>query len=545
MSGGFSALNIATRLKVVGVSVAVLTLVLAGTGYSVITRLSESAGEMANRGLVGSKLLSDCNNTVWELRFGIANYTLASPEGRKKILEGRPALLSAFEESLEKFAAMNAESGQDPQLLELKTAFQQYKAGAPKWFELIDADKKEEAAEYRAKVTNAAGSVMVKNLRALIDKQIKTNEALDNAARASVEHAQHQLLFLSIGTVFLIAAVGSLWLLARTVAIQLGQIQREIEAVENSSDFTRRLTFSGGNEIGRTADAFNKLMVTMQASLRQLLQSVDQVSRAAAGLSTSSSTVAEGSSQQSQATTSIAATVEQVNSSIHSVSDNARQALAISSDSGELSSHGRNIIQKTVSEVLQIAEAMRQTSQAIGNLGQQSKEISSVVQVIKNVADQTNLLALNAAIEAARAGEQGRGFAVVADEVRKLAERTTKSTQEITQMVASIQESSDAAVDSMSRATEQMEGGVEMAKQAGEAIDQIQERSGAVTQVVKEIASSLAEQSSASHSISSQVENVARMTEVNSHAIEEISVAIRRLESLAAEMRSIGSRFRI
>lgn len=134
MSGGFSALNIATRLKVVGVSVAVLTLVLAGTGYSVITRLSESAGEMANRGLAGSKLLSDCNNTVWELRFGIANYTLASPEGRKKILEGRPALLSAFEESLEKFAAMNAESGQDPQMLELRTAFQQYKAGAPKWF---------------------------------------------------------------------------------------------------------------------------------------------------------------------------------------------------------------------------------------------------------------------------------------------------------------------------------------------------------------------------------------------------------------------------
>ncbi len=154
---------------------------------------------------------------------------------------------------------------------------------------------------------------MVKNLRALIDKQIKTNEALDNAARASVEHAQHQLLFLSIGIVFLIAAVGSLWLLARTVAIQLGQIQREIEAVENGSDFTRRLTFSGGNEIGRTADAFNKLMATMQASLRQLLQSVDQVSRAAAGLSTSSSTVAEGSSQQSQAATTIAATVEQVN----------------------------------------------------------------------------------------------------------------------------------------------------------------------------------------------------------------------------------------
>jgi methyl-accepting chemotaxis protein len=241
----------------------------------------------------------------------------------------------------------------------------------------------------------------------------------------------------------------------------------------------------------------------------------------------------------------MAATVEQVTVSINHVSESAREALEISRKSGDLSSQGGNIIHNAATEMKQIAETVRLTSSTIEDLGQQSNQISSVVQVIKDVADQTNLLALNAAIEAARAGEQGRGFAVVADEVRKLAERTTKATEEITHMIATIQNSAHAAVASMGEAVEQVGGGVALAEQAGDAINQIKEGAGQVITVVNDISSALVEQSSASNDIASHVERVAQMSEENSAAAGETASAANHLEQLSGTMRAAVSRFRI
>ncbi len=336
-----------------------------------------------------------------------------------------------------------------------------------------------------------------------------------------------------------------MWLMARAIANPLSKFTSHIEEVANSSDFTQRIASAGNNEIGHAASAFNKLTAALQESLRKLLQSVDQVSSAAKMLADASAQVASGSAQQSGATASIATSVEQGTKSINSVSGHAQDVLAISANSAELSQRGQHTIQETVAEVLRIEETIRNSANVIGDLGQKSSNISSVVQVIKDVADQTNLLALNAAIEAARAGEQGRGFAVVADEVRKLAERTTQSTHEITQLIGNIQQSSHVAIDSMNNAVNQVDQGVVMAKQAGEVVDQIKDRASSVTGAVQKIASALTEQSSASNTIAVQIEDVARMTDVNSKATSDMSTAIRNLESLVSEMRSIGGRFRI
>jgi methyl-accepting chemotaxis protein len=241
----------------------------------------------------------------------------------------------------------------------------------------------------------------------------------------------------------------------------------------------------------------------------------------------------------------MAAAVEEMTVSINHVSDSAREAVEISRNSGKLSTEGGEITHKAAAEMSQIAETVRNTAQAIEELGQQSNQISSIVQVIKDVADQTNLLALNAAIEAARAGEQGRGFAVVADEVRKLAERTTKATEEITQMIASMQHSAHAAVATMETAVDQVGGGVTLANQAGSAIIQIKNGAEHVVDVVNDISSALAEQSSASNDIASQVEKVAQMTEENSAAAAETASAANTLHDLAGTMQTAVSRFRI
>jgi methyl-accepting chemotaxis protein len=217
----------------------------------------------------------------------------------------------------------------------------------------------------------------------------------------------------------------------------------------------------------------------------------------------------------------------------------------ISNKSGEHSTRGGEIIHKTTSEMAQIAETVRQTSHTIEELGQHSNQISSIVQVIKDVADQTNLLALNAAIEAARAGEQGRGFAVVADEVRKLAERTSKATDEISQMIGSIQSSAHAAVTGMGSTVRQVDGGVALARQAGDAINQIKEGSGQVVVVVNDISAALAEQSAASNDIAVHVEKVAQMSEENSAAASKSASEASQLEALADTMRASVSRFKI
>jgi len=387
------------------------------------------------------------------------------------------------------------------------------------------------------------GQTSAKNLDDLMELQIRV--AKEEYERAEANYRTVRILAIGsiiggVGLGFLIA----FWII-RSVTGPLNQMRATIGEVEKNGDFTRRIPVNTEDEVGQTAKSFNQLMAALQQTLGQVLDSVAKVSDAARTLSSSSGQVASSSSSQSAATSAMAAAVEEMTVSINHVSDSAREAVDISRRSGKLSTEGGEIINKAASEMSQIAETVRHTAQAIEELGQHSNQISSIVQVIKDVADQTNLLALNAAIEAARAGEQGRGFAVVADEVRKLAERTTKATEEITQMISAMQHSAKAAVSTMGAADDQVSGGVALANQAGSAIVQIKDGAEQVVGVVNDISSALAEQSSASNDIASQVERVAQMTEENSAAAAETASAANNLQALANNMQAAVSRFKI
>jgi len=377
----------------------------------------------------------------------------------------------------------------------------------------------------------------------LTDLQIRI--AKEEFDRSQANHAMARNI--SVGAIVGGLGLGLLlaWWIIRSITGPLNQMRATIGEVQKNSDFTQRVQARSGDEFGQTASSFNELMASLQQTLGQVLDSVAKVSDAAQSLSASSGQVAASSSSQSEATSSMAAAIEQMTVSINHVSDSAHEALDISRKSGKLSTEGGEIINKAAAEMSQIEETVRHTALAIEELGQQSNQISSIVQVIKDVADQTNLLALNAAIEAARAGEQGRGFAVVADEVRKLAERTTNATEEITQMIGTIQHSAHAAVSTMSTAVDQVSSGVALANQAGSSIVQIKDGAEQVVGVVNDISSALAEQSSASNDIAAQVEKVAQMTEENSAAAAETSSAANNLQELASHMRATVNRFKI
>lgn len=310
-------------------------------------------------------------------------------------------------------------------------------------------------------------------------------------------------------------------------------------------DYTARVSFSARDELAAVAGQFNEMAASLAGLVGQVQRSAMSVGEAASRLAASSTQVARGSEEQSEAASAMAAAVEQMTVGIDEISRHAGDAQHQSQESGRLSVEGEDVVRLSVLEMERIAATVNEAAGVIEQLGTESSRISNMVQSIREIADQTNLLALNAAIEAARAGESGRGFAVVADEVRKLAERTSNATQEITTMVAKIQEGTGKAVLTMHQGVDRVHEGVGLTRKAGVAMHEINGGAQSVVGSVNDISDALREQSTASNEIARSVERIAQMAEENSLAVRATASTAGGLEALARELLSQVERFKV
>lgn len=347
----------------------------------------------------------------------------------------------------------------------------------------------------------------------------------------SVIHAKKNAMMVSEQSAYLENEVTKMLVIMKKIAV--GDF-REQFAVLNHND-----------QIGKLGDSLNQMIENLKILISEIQETIDSSASSIEEISSSTQEMSNGAHEQMLQTTEVASAIEEMTRTIIETSQNTSVASETAKMAGATAQNGGKVIKETIQGMNNIADVVSNSAEKVQLLANSSEHIGEIVQVIEDIADQTNLLALNAAIEAARAGEQGRGFAVVADEVRKLAERTTKATKEITQMIKSIQNETQNALLSMREGTEKVQLGKELANKAGIALNEIILSTQKVSDVIAQVAVASEEQSKASDEIAKNVNRINNVTQETSKGIEQIAGAIEDLGKVAHHLQQSIAKFKV
>lgn len=335
------------------------------------------------------------------------------------------------------------------------------------------------------------------------------------------------------------------YFITRSILNPVNNLRTTIESIEKNSDLTQRIDITSTDEIGKTAVSFNHMLEKFEALIQQVSSSSSQLTSASEQVSTVAQDSARNVEQQRQETDMVATAINEMSATVQEVASNAQNASGAAVSADNESQSGKDVVNQTAKAIEQLAADIESAASVIHTVEEDSETIGGVLDVIKNIAEQTNLLALNAAIEAARAGEQGRGFAVVADEVRTLASRTQESTAEIESMIQKLQEGSKKAVKVMENGTSQAREGAEMALEAAGSLDAIVRSVASINEMNTQIAAAAEEQSAVAEEINKNVVNISQLSEKTASGAEQTMSASGELSNLASELQQLVGQFKI
>jgi len=535
-----------TKKLLLTLSIALVGMLLVG-GYA-ITALHAGQQRFVyvhSNTLPNLKTMQGTLRAVADIRANTLRHVLASTDEQKATAESNLAEADQrFDRLMSEYRLSETASAEDRQLLDAdKAMMAQYREGRGRILALSHNKQTEQATT----LINNEFARTATQLMTAVEEHARFNYRQADQLAQENNQTYQQVFGGAVGLMALALLVSGVmgWLLYRNIRRGLSQIEHTIEAVSSQRDFRLRAQSDSQDEIGRTATAFNRMLDGLQQAMRQLADGARQVKHASQELSQTANEVSMASGAQSEASANIAATIEQMTVSINHVaaqsaeqSDGAKSAQTLVLDS-------TGIIEQTIKDIHQISQVVTVSAGSIQQMEAHSGEVATVINVIRDIADQTNLLALNAAIEAARAGEQGRGFAVVADEVRKLAERTTKSTQEISSTIEAMLGNASDATAQMQRAEELVKVGVTRADQAAVAMRRIGELAGAAVQGSDAVAAAIQQQGEASNNIAAMVERTAQASEQASAAAGNTAHNATQLDTLARTQSEILERYQI
>ena len=352
-------------------------------------------------------------------------------------------------------------------------------------------------------------------------------------------------LAIIVGAVLLVLIIVSA-IIARSICVPLSLTTRAMHDIAaGEGDLTQRLDSGGSDEVARLAEAFNSFVIKVQQTIAQVSSVTNQLAGSADELSGITARSHQQMGQQRSETEQVATAVTEMAATVHEIAENAEKTAGSAREANKEAESGHRVVEEASQAIKRLAGEMEQAAAVIHRLESESESIGSVLDVIRGIAEQTNLLALNAAIEAARAGEQGRGFAVVADEVRTLASRTQQSTQEIQEMIERLQAGTSEAVQVMGSSQSTTRSTVDRAHAAGESLTRIVQAIGTISEMNTQIASAAEEQSAVAQEIDKSIVQISQLAEETANGSDQVATASQALSHLGEQLRGQVSQFRV
>jgi methyl-accepting chemotaxis protein len=512
----------------------IINLVLGVADYRTIVELDRAAAEKDRNGI--QRILID---EIYEAAItegsSVRGFLLTAD---KSMLKADDAAKRQYSDAVERLPAADG-----AMVTEIRRAHDRYREVADRELQLARGKNSKVALEVlRAQAVPAFHTleIAIDNLTAhLDDVRAKTNRTEDEEVR----DGKLITLGLCVAGTLLGLMMGNL--IARSVTTSLAKMIALLQQLAANNLAAADLQMNDQSEIGRAGLALNQMKKSLSEVICSIADTAGHVASASEQISSAASQQAVSTGNQKDQTAQVATALQEMSATVLQVSENSERAAEASRKAADTARQGGAVVEQTLVKMQVIADSVRGSAAKVEELGKRSDQIGRIVGVINDIADQTNLLALNAAIEAARAGEQGRGFAVVADEVRKLAERTTTSTKEIANMIEAVQSETRMAVQAMEEGTKQVAEGVTTTQKAGEALKQIIQVSQEVGDMVTHIATAATQQSSATEDINNSMNQIARLLIESAEGAQQSEKACQELSGLALDLRKLVGNFRL
>ncbi len=540
--------NLRLSKKILGAPLAVIFFLLISGLVSYISMSNQKRAiedifnNRFNNYQVSATIVKDIANVHANI-YKIINWANAAYEKKKIDLLGGEQLdtIEKTDASIKKILQKKGLTKEEQNLLQtVLKDFTEYKKVAVSAIDLASSDLNT-ATMYMVTVDDKY-QVLNKSLHDLLELENKLSKEQYEFSLRSFNSAS--VIFVLVLAVSIAISVVISLIITRLITTPIKEAIHVTQKIAEG-DLTQDIELSSDDEIGQLLSAIKTMDEKLKSVLAETKSAADNLASASQELSAGSEQMSRGMTEQSTRASQIAASSEEMSQTVVDIAKNSSNMASSAVETTRIAKDGEGIVSRSVQEVKAIADTVNESAKLISDLGDRSRQIGDIIDVIKDIADQTNLLALNAAIEAARAGEQGRGFAVVADEVRKLAERTSKATAEIGGMIGAIQNEVERAVENMDSGTKRVEIGVEFSTKAGSALHSIVSSVEGLQSMVQQIASATEEMSTTSEQISGDIDMIASVSKETSSSSGQIAKSAADLARLSSGLQRVVAQFKV